>query len=164
MALVWTIKFLQFLGKDKTDFQVALGISTGMMLGLIPVTTLHWFLFLGFVFALRMNLLATIVSALFFSALSFMISAPLESFGFWALTSHTGLIPIYVKAYHLPIIPFTAFHHTDVMGGTLLGALFFFPVLLIAQRLTHKYRGALHAYWLSTRVQRAYVHYRRFSH
>lgn len=126
MALVWTVQFLQFLGKDKTDFQIALGISTGMMLGLVPVTTLHWFLFLVFVFALRMNLLATIGSALFFSTLSFVISTPLESFGFWALTSHTGLIPMYVKAYHSPIIPFTAFHHTDVMGERSSGHSYFF--------------------------------------
>jgi uncharacterized protein (TIGR03546 family) len=164
MALVWTIQFLQFLGKDKTDFQIALGISTGMMLGLVPVTTLHWFLFFVFVFALRMNVLATVGSTLLFSTLSFLISGPLESLGFWALTSHTSLIPMYVKAYHSPIIPFTAFHHTDVMGGTLLGTLLFFPVLLIAQRMTHKYRNSLHTYWLSTRIQRAYVHYRRFSH
>ncbi|NBX77679.1 MAG: TIGR03546 family protein [Proteobacteria bacterium] len=163
MTLVWTIQFLQFLGKDKTDFQIALGITTGMMLGLVPVTTLHWFLLLIFVFALRMNLLATMVSALFFAALSFLLSTPIESFGFWTLTSHSALIPIFVRAYHAPIIPFTAFHHTDVMGGTFLGVLLFFPMLVISQRLTHRYRDSLHAYWLSTRIQRAYVHYRRFS-
>jgi len=164
MALVWTIEFLQFLGKDKTDFQIALGISTGMMLGLVPVSTLHWFLFLILVFALRMNILATIGSALCFSLLSVFISSPLESLGFWMLTSHKILIPFYARAYHAPIIPFTTFHHTDVMGGTLFGTLLFFPVLLISRKLTQIYRAPLHTYWLSTRLQRAYVHYRRFSH
>lgn len=164
MALVWIVQFLQSLGKDKTDFQIALGVSTGMLLGLIPVTTLHWFLLFSFVFALRMNLLATLISALVFSILSFLIASPLEAFGYWMLTSQTTLIPVYVRAYHSPIIPFTAFHHTNVMGGTLVGVLLFFPVLWLAQRVTHKYRDSLHAFWLSTRVQRAYVHYRRFSH
>lgn len=164
MALVWFIQFLQLLGKDKSNFQIALGISTGMMLGLIPVATLHWFLLLVFVFALRMNLLATFLSFLFFSVLSILVASPLEAFGYWMLTSHKLLIPLYVRAYHSPIIPFTAFHHTNVMGGTSLGVLLFFPVLWISQKLIHNYRDSLHAYWLSTRVQRAYAHYRRFYH
>lgn len=164
MALVWVIQFLSFLGKDKTDFQIALGISVGMLLGLIPVTTLHWFLLLVPVFILRMNLLATLLSTLIFSFLSLMASAPIEAFGFWTLTSPKALIPFYVKAYHSPIIPFMAFHHTNVMGGTFVGILLFAPLLWFSQRMVHKYRASLHAFWLSTRIQRAYVHYRRFSH
>ncbi|MFM8268959.1 MAG: TIGR03546 family protein [Pseudomonadota bacterium] len=164
MVLFWFIQSFKTLGKDKSDFQIALGISTGMMLGLIPVTTLHWFLLLIFVFTLRMNLLATLLSTVLFSVVSFLVSFPIEAFGYWMLTSHQSLIPIYAQAYHSPLIPFTAFHQTHVMGGTLLGVLLFFPVLVISQRLTHKYRDALHAYWLSTRIQKAYVHYRRFSH
>ncbi|NBT59058.1 TIGR03546 family protein [bacterium] len=164
MALVWVIRFLSFLGKDKTDFQIALGISVGMLLGLIPITTLHWFALFGMVFALRMNLLATLLSALIFSCLSWIASVPFEALGYWALTSPRALVPFYVKAYHSPLIPFTAFHHTNVMGATVVGLILFFPVLWISQRMTHKYRNSLHAFWLSTRIQRAYVHYRRFSH
>lgn len=164
MALFWFIRFLQVLGKDRTDFQIALGITLGMMLGLIPLATLHWFILFGFLLALRNNLLAAFITFSVCSVLSLALSGPLESLGFWALTSQRVLLPLWTRAYHAPIIPFTAFNHSSVMGSTLLAVILFLPVLLISQSLVHRWRGPIHAYWLSTRVQRAYAHYRRLTH
>jgi len=164
MALFWLIRSLQTLGKDRTDFQIALGISLGMTLGLIPFATLHWFVLFGFVLVLRNNLLAAFFSFCFFWAFSFSFSGPLESLGFWTLSSQKALLPLWTRAYHAPLIPFTAFNHSSVMGGTLLAVILFVPSLSIAQHLARKWRGPLHAYWLSTRVQRAYAHYRRLTH
>lgn len=164
MALFWFINLFRSLGKDKSNFQIALGISVGMLLGLIPVTTLHWFVILAFVLVLRMNLLATMISALVFSAFYFALINPIESLGFWMLTSQKFLLPLWARAYHAPILPFTSFNHSTVMGGTLMAVLLFFPCLLISQALVQRYRAAIHTYWLSTRLQRAYAHYRRFTH
>jgi len=164
MALFWSIRFLQFLGKDRSDFQIALGITLGMMLGLIPFATLHWLVLFGALLILRSNFLAAFLSFIFFWAVSFSLATPLESLGFWALSSHKALLPLWTRAYHAPLIPFTAFNHSTVMGGSLVATLLFLPVLLISKNLVHRWREPVHAYWLSTRVQRAYAHYRRFTH
>lgn len=164
MALFWFIRFLQILGKDRTDFQIALGITLGMMLGLIPFATLHWLLLFSALLILRNNLLAAFLSFCVFTALSFSLAGPLESLGFWALSSHKALLPLWTRAYHAPLIPFTSFNHSSVMGSSLLAFVLFGPMLLISEKLVHRWREPLHTFWLSTRVQRAYAHYRRFTH
>ena len=162
MILYWTVRTLQSLGRDHSNLQIAWGVSLGMLLGLIPFATLHWLLVFCLVLATRVNLIAAFFSASLFSIVYFLAHSSLESLGFWALTSQPILTPLWTRAYHAPILPFTAFNHSDVMGGTLLGIFFFIPVFGFSMTLAKKYRSSLHAFWLSTRIQRAYAHQRRF--
>jgi|688.fasta_scaffold290613_2 uncharacterized protein (TIGR03546 family) len=164
MPLYLFIRFIKYLGRDNTDFQIALGIAVGMLLGMIPILTLHWFLIFGALLIVRMNFLSAFISFQFFAIASWTLSSLLERLGFWVLTSQSGLLPFWARAYHAPILPFTAFNHSNVMGATVLGFILFVPILLISQILVARFRETTHTFWLSTRLQRAYAHYRRFTH
>jgi len=164
MPLYLLIRFIKYLGRDNTNFQIALGIAVGMLLGMIPILTLHWFLILGALLIVRMNFLSAFISFQFFAIASWTLSPLLERLGFWVLTSQSGLLPFWARAYHAPILPFTAFNHSNVMGATVLGFILFMPILLGSQILVARFRETTHTFWLSTRLQRAYAHYRRFTH
>lgn len=164
MILYWTVRAFQTLGRDSSNQQIAWGVSLGMLLGLIPLATFHWLLIFCLVLTLRVNLIAALISACLFHLFFLTVHSPLEALGFWTLTSQPWLTPLWTRAYHAPLVPFTAFNHSDVMGGTLLGLSLMIPVYLISFLLTKKLRSSLHAFWLSTRLQRAYAHQRRFYH
>lgn len=164
MVIFWCIRFLQLLALDRSPLQIAFGITFGMLLGVIPVTTLHWFCLLGCLFVVRMNLLAALLSAACFGLLSWILQSPIEELGYWTLTANKSLLPLWARAYHAPVLPFTAFNYSSVMGGTLIAFACFIPLLLLSQILIRKWSAPLHTFWLSTRIQRAYTHYRRMTH
>lgn len=163
MTVYWIVSFFMFLGRDKSDLQIAFGVIVGMFLGLIPFATLHHFIIMGILVITRINILAALISWLSFSVFSFACSSGIETFGFWFLTSQRSLLPWLARAYHAPIIPFTNFNHSSVMGGTLLAILLTVPVLGISCFISKRYRSKLHGFWLSTRLQRAYAHAKRFT-
>jgi uncharacterized protein (TIGR03546 family) len=161
MILYWTITFFKYLGRDARQYQFALGVSKGMLLGLIAITTLHWILIATFPFVFRMNLLATFCSFVGFDLVARLFESYFESFGFWILTEFPALLPWFSRAYHAPLLPYTSFNHSQVMGSSLLGLALFFPVFFLTRFVVAHYKEQAHAFWLSTRIQRAYAHARR---
>lgn len=164
MFWYWIVTFFKYLGRDNTKSQIAFGVAIGMLLGLIPYFTLHWFLVVALLFVFRMNLLGALVSALGFSVFSVLLQPWFESLGFWILTGHPKLIPLFARAYHAPLIPYTSFNHSTVMGCTIVGMILFLPVFWGTQSFVPKVRERVHTFWLSTRIQRAYAHTRRLIH
>jgi len=157
------VHFFKYLGRDNSDTQIALGIATGMLLGFIPAITLHWFIIFAVVLLVRMNLLAVLISFQIFTLVSWILFSPLEKLGFWVLTSQEALLPLFARAYHAPILPFTSFNHGTVMGTTIVSLLLFAPLVLVGRIMVHRLRTPVHTFWLSTRLQRAYAHYRRMT-
>lgn len=164
MVIYWIVTFLKYLGRDNQNSQIALGISVGMLLGLIPVFTLHWFLIAVLPFMIRMNLLAVFCSALCFSIFNLSLNSYFEQFGFWLLTGHPTLIPLFSKAYNYPLLPYTAFNHSTVMGSSVVALGVFLPLFFAAKLVAKNHRERIHTFWLSTRIQRAYAHTKRLIH
>ena len=156
------INFIKSLGRDNSSSQYGLGIAFGMLLGTIPVLTLHWFVLLFFCVILRINFAAAIFSTIFFSGFTIWMDPTFGRIGLWLLTDTSALLPLWARFYHAPLIPFTEFNRSLVMGRTFLAFFFFLPVFLASRHYVGKYREKLHAFWLGTRIQRNYAHYRRF--
>lgn len=163
MILYWTINFVKSLNRDNSNTQCGFAIAFGLLLGVIPCLTLHWFLILALVLILRVNLAVTFFSSIAFAVPAVLFENWFSRLGFWCLHGLTGLTPLWARLYHAPLFPFTRFNYSQVMGATVFAFAFFLPTALLGRWLIKKYRQDLHTFWLSTRINRSYAHFRRFS-
>ena len=129
--------FLRFLvcafNRERSPRQLALGIALGVVIGLVPKANLVAVALVLMLFALRINLLAGLTTAIGFSWLSLLIDPVLDHLG-RALLTLVPLQPLFAGIYELPYVPWTAFNNTVVMGALFVGLLQFYPTYRFAKR------------------------------
>src|SRR3989344_1839946 len=118
------LKFIQGLLKafhgDISPNQLAAGFAIGAIIGLVPKLGLMGFLLWCAVLFFRVHFGMATAAALLFALISVITDPMAEKLGFSILTS-SGLQGIWTALYSMPIVPFTSFHNTLVMGNLLLG-------------------------------------------
>lgn len=112
--------------------QVGFGIALGMVIGLIPKDSLFAYAFGLVVFATNVNLLATSLSAFCFTWIGAFLDPVSHQVGYYVLTQ-PGLQSTFLWLYEQPLVPWTRFQNTVVMGSLLIGLISAFPVHLIAR-------------------------------
>lgn len=123
--------------------QVAMGIALGMVVGLIPVDSLLSVAVATLIMATRVNLLSAILSGFCFVWLGHSIDPLLHRVGAFILTADF-LQPTWTWLYERPVVPWTRFNNTVVMGSLALSAALFYPVFQISEALMKKYGPILH--------------------
>lgn len=114
--------------------QFALGISLGLMIGIVPKDSLlPWAIGL-FALLLPVNLGATLVAIAIGSVLSVSMDALAHSVGQIVLNSST-VFSYLVTWFELPLFAWTRLNNTVVMGLTTIGILSMIPAYLIAHAL-----------------------------
>jgi len=135
--MIWLIRQLLYLRKAFTardaPRHVALGFALGMMLGLVPKGNLLAVGLSMVLFASRANIGVAMLSALAFSLLG-SLADPLTGRVGLALLSWDVLRPMWTSLYNLPLVPWTAFNNTVVLGSFLLGLLLCYPAYRLAWR------------------------------
>lgn len=114
--------------------QVGLGIALGMMVGLIPKDSLLVYLFGLVIFATNINLLATSLSAFGFMWIGSWLDPVSHQVGHLILTQQ-GLQSTFLWLYEQPLVPWTRFNNTVVMGSLVIGLIAFYPVYLASRVL-----------------------------
>lgn len=130
---------LKVLNSDTGENQIAAGLACGLVLGFAPALSLQTILIFVLIFFLRIQIGAALTSAFFFSLVAWVLDPIFHEFGTIILeaTSFKGL---FTTLYNLPIIPFTKFYNTVVMGAGALSILLFPLMFLISKKLIVKYR------------------------
>ena len=136
--IAWLSRPLRSL-RDTLEFgdtprQIALGIALGMVIGLVPKGNLMCVLLCLGALSIRVNLGATMISAVAFSLLSPMADALTHRIGLKLLTWDM-LRPAFDMMYDLPLVPWTAFNNTVVLGSFALGTMMFLPTYWISKRV-----------------------------
>jgi uncharacterized protein (TIGR03546 family) len=123
-------------GQD-TARQLAFGCALGMMLGLLPKGNLLALAISLIILCSRVNLSTAALCALGFSVLGVNLDALTHFLG-QAVLTYEPIVPLWRALYVLPLVPWTSFNNTVVMGSLVLGILLFYPVyrlsLVICQR------------------------------
>lgn len=127
--------------------QVGFGIALGMMIGIMPKDSLITYCFGLLIFATNVNLLATSLSAFCFMWLGALLDPVSHQVGHYVLTQ-SSLQSTFLWLYEQPIIPWTRFNNTIVMGCLLIGTISFFPVYLIGKTIFQKYAPAFNQYMI----------------
>ncbi|MEK7858745.1 MAG: TIGR03546 family protein [Elusimicrobiota bacterium] len=125
---------------DEDPRHVAAGFALGAAWGLVPKGNLFSVLFILFFFFFRVDKGMAMLSALFFTAVGYLLDAPAHAIGSSLL--HAGaLAPLWTWLYGLPIVPWTRFNNTVVLGSLVLGLLFFTPLYFGFQSVLLYYRA-----------------------
>lgn len=142
----WLFRPLRYLAQALVDDdhpkQLAWGIAIGVIVGLLPKGNLTAVFFGVLLFSLRVNLAAGLGAALFVSGAAPLID-PLSDHLGRSLLSLLPLQETYAQLYQLPVVPWTQFNNTVVMGGVFLGLLQLYPTYRLMHSLAEKYHSRL---------------------
>lgn len=140
MLLHQFFKFLKLLHSDTSTHQLSAGFVLGMFLGVTPALTLHWFCYFILLLVLRANIGAAMLSWAGFGILAFLLDPVFHKVGLYLLTQVAAVQPLWTTLYQTPLVPFTRFYNSIVMGSLAGQLLLAVPLFWISGVLIKKYR------------------------
>lgn len=126
---------------DISPNQVAWGFALGAILGLVPNMFMKLVLFIV-IMMFRVNVSAAFLAWAVYEILSFALDPLFDVIGYQVLTIGS-LNAFYTWLYNLPVVPFTKFNNTVVMGSLIVGIILIIPNMIIAKKLLVYYRTHL---------------------
>lgn len=121
------LNLIKMLHSENGTAQIAWGLTLGAFLGFSPFFSLQTFLIFTILFFFRVQFGAAFLSAFVFKFIAFLIDPLANSLGQWAL-EEPSLRPLWTKLYNVPLLPYTRFNNSIVMGSFLV-ALILSPFL-----------------------------------
>jgi len=131
--------FLKLLNSDTGTNQLAAGIAAGFILGMGPALSLQTLLVFLTILLFRIQLGAALLSSFFFAFTAWVFDPFFHSIGMKILESK-GLAGIFTTLYNLPLIPFTKFNNSIVMGSGVVAFVAAPFIYMLAKGLITKYR------------------------
>ncbi len=146
--------FIKVLNSDTGENQIAAGIACGLVLGFAPALSLQTLLIFIVIFFFRIQAGAAFTSAFFFSFIAWIFDPFFDVFG-GIILEMDGLKGLYTTLYNLPIIPFTKFYNSVVMGAGVASLLLFPIMFFVSKKLIIKYRVTVVARLQNTKFWKA---------
>lgn len=146
--------FIKLLNSDTGNVSLALGMTCGFILGMTPVLSLHSLLIFMILFFFRIQIGAALVMAFFFKFVAFLLDPIFHDVGSKVLEMDS-LAPIFTKLYNMPLVPFTRFNNSIVMGSAVVTFILAPFVYLLSQYLIIKYRVTVLARFKTTKFWKA---------
>ncbi|MDR3048550.1 MAG: TIGR03546 family protein [Elusimicrobiota bacterium] len=131
-------KIVQILQTDISPDQLAYGFAMGLFLGLVPGILFKSFFFV-LVMILRVNVGTAFMGSALFAILGFAIAPLSDSLGYFVLNLDF-LASFWTSLYNTPIVPFSKFNNTIVMGNIVLSIILFIPVSIGVKKFIPYYR------------------------
>jgi uncharacterized protein (TIGR03546 family) len=128
------------MSSDTDPRQISLGFSLGMVLGLTPLANPHNLLVLLAILFFRVNISAAFLSWAVFTILAFLLDPIFHQLGFFVLTQMGILGNLWTALYNMPLIPYTHFNNSVLMGSLIFSLLVFYPVYSGGKFMIVKYR------------------------
>jgi uncharacterized protein (TIGR03546 family) len=139
LILKQVFNFIKLLNSDTGTNQIAAGIACGFILGMTPALSLQTVLVLVLILFFRIQAGAAFTSAAFFKIFAYALDPVFDPIG-RAVLELEGLRPVFTTLYHLPVVPFTRFNNSIVMGAGVL-AIALSPFVFVAAKIAVvKYR------------------------
>lgn len=166
------LKLLQSLVKtlhsDGTPHQIALGLALGAALGLTPLVNAHNAVVLVVLMVFNVSFAAGMLGWLLFAPLGFLLDPLFHRLG-EALLGAPALRGMWTALDTTPLVPFTNFGNTVVLGSVVAWLVLLIPTYLLARHAVIRYRGTYGARVREWRIvqavtaSRAYTVYRWFN-
>lgn len=146
--------FFKLLNSETGTNQIAAGVACGMILGFTPAFSLQTILVLICLFLFRIQIGAAFLAAFFFKFAAFAFDPLFDQVGAWAL-SLESLKGLYTAMFNMPIVPYTRFNNTIVMGSAIVALVLTPFVFIISKILIFKYRRTFVDRFRQTKVWKA---------
>jgi uncharacterized protein (TIGR03546 family) len=131
---------LRALNDESSPNKFAAGCMVGVMIGMLPAKGLIPVLLTLLSFLITINLSAVALSAMIFKIISFAFDPLANTIGYELLVKTPGLKNFWTTLYNTPIVPYTNFNNTIVLGSFVLGILFAIPAFFVGRWMLIYYR------------------------
>ena len=135
-------QFIKGLTSDTDPRQIGWGIAIGFVIGLIPKGNLTAQLLLVLLMALKVNIPMGLIAMFLVSFVNPLADRLTDPLGYALLTSD-ALAPLWTSLYNMPVMPWTGFNNTVLLGGLLAGAVLFVPVFFAGRAFGVYYNARL---------------------
>jgi len=135
-------KFIKVLNSNASPAQIAGGIALGSIIGMTPFFSLHNLLVGFIILILNVNISAGLLALAVFTVLSIAIDPLAHWVGYWLLVRVDALTPLWTSLYNMPVVPFSRFNNTILLGSLVIALVSFVPIFLLAKWLVVRYRTA----------------------
>jgi uncharacterized protein (TIGR03546 family) len=114
-----------------------------MIPGLTPTTSPHNLLVLLALLLFKVNIAAAILSWAVFSIFAYALDPLFHQIGLFLLTGLGNLKELWTVLYNTPLIPYTRFNNTLMLGSLIFSLLAFYPVYFVGLTTVVKYRETI---------------------
>lgn len=146
--------FIRLLNSDTGTTSLAAGMTCGFILGMTPALSLHALLVFILIFFFRIQIGAALVTAFFFKFIAFLLDPVFHLAGSFVLEM-PALAGLFTELYNMPIIPYTRFNNSIVMGSAVITFILSPVVFLMSRKLILKYRETVVERLKTTKVWKA---------
>jgi uncharacterized protein (TIGR03546 family) len=140
------LKLLQSLVKalhsEGTPGQVAAGIALGSALGLTPLMNAHNLVVFGLLVILNVSFAGGMLGWALFVPVGFVLDPVFDAIG-RALLAAPALRPTWESWYNTPLVPYSNFNNTVVLGSVVAWLGLLIPVFLLSRFGVARYRATI---------------------
>jgi len=158
---------IKTLHSEGTPGQVALGMAFGSVLGLTPLMNVHNLLIFSLIVILNVSFGGAMLGWALFVPFGFILDPVFHRIGL-ALLEAPGLRGMWTAWYNTPLVPYTNFNNTVVLGSVVGWVVLTVPIFFAARYGVAKYRATIGQRVRQSRLyqavtaSRAYNWYRLF--
>lgn len=143
--------FLKLLNSDTGNISLAMGMTCGFILGMTPILSLHSLLVFLILFFFRIQIGAAFVIAFFVKFIAFFFDPLFHVVGSAVLEMDT-LQGIFTTLYNMPLVPYTRFNNSIVMGSAVITFALSPFIFVLSQIMIVKYREKVLARFQETKL------------
>ena len=142
---------LKLINSETGTNQIASGIAAGFIMGMSPMLSLQVLLLFILILIFRIQIGAAFASAFFFAFVAWVFDPAFHMIGSYLL-ERSSLQGLFTIMYNMPLIPFTRFNNSVVLGAGVLAFLLSPIIYFISKKLLIKYRETFVARFKQTKV------------
>ena len=131
------------LHSEGTPGQVAAGIALGAALGLTPLMSVHNLVIVTLLIILNVSFAAGMLGWALFAPLGFLLDPLFDRIGTALLLETPSLRPLWTSWYNTPVVPYTNFHNTVVLGSVVAWMALAVPIFFLAREGVIRYRSTV---------------------
>lgn len=128
------------LRSNDNPWQLALGFALGTMLGLIPAKSILGLVILILLYLLNVNMGFALMTAALYKVFGAFASPIFHDIGRYLLVSKIDLASLWTSLFNMPIIPWTHFNNTVVLGSVVVSVCLVVPHYFFMFSLIRRYQ------------------------
>jgi len=148
-------QLVKALNSDGTPGQIAAGMALGAALGLTPLINLHNLIILAAIMVCNVSFPGAMLGWALAVPVGFVLDPLFDLVGRKLLLETPALTGLWAQLYNLPVVPFTNFNNTIVLGSLVSWVVLALPIYFLSRWGVGRYRATLYPRLAQSRVFKA---------
>jgi uncharacterized protein (TIGR03546 family) len=133
---------IKTLHSEGTPGQVALGLALGSVLGLTPLMNVHNLIVFSLIVLLNVSFGGAMLGWALFVPIGFLLDPVFDAIG-TRLLEAPSLRPLWTSWYNTPLVPYTNFNNSVVLGSVVGWLVLAVPIFFAARYGVARYRATI---------------------